>query len=249
MLGTPPAHGESEGNVFSLKDLETLMEFFLTRQIYKDYSCDPIIVFVLPDQLLNHDFERIKIKIRFYERTIGSNYYVYIRSLERFKHFFKDIHHNPEEKQYDKPYNTQCIENWKLLNSSCEIQCHDFFVDVSNFNNHNKLLADLEQRRSKKKAIALKSNTPPCVNIIEVINESATPVALWLKKNDFKTINCQEELDKLLNCKINELPEKVKQQRSEAFGEGNKQEHIGHHLALLWEDPYLLPPQINYTTI
>lgn len=74
------------------------------------------------------------------------------------------------------------------------------------------------------------------------------PVTLWLRNNDFQNINCELELDKLLICKMNELPEKVKQQRLKAFPEANKQEHIGHHLALLWEDPYLLPPQIEYTT-
>ncbi|NEO46320.1 MAG: hypothetical protein F6K55_20180 [Moorea sp. SIO4A3] len=234
-LETPPDDGESEQDVFSLEDLPKLIKFFLNQsnQYYKKYSCKPSIVFVLPYKLLNYEFERIEIKNNFdLTLPIGSQYCVVIRSLKRLDNF-KEI-----------PYRTNCITKWKTIKSSCQNRCAQKFVDVTNFNDWNKLYAYLETTNA-----ALKLNKSPCNNIFRVIDTTAIPVALWLRKNNFTTINCQYELEQLLNSQINQLPEKVKQQRLDAFGKENKQEHIGHHLALLWEDPYLLPPQIDYTTL
>ncbi|NEO00270.1 MAG: hypothetical protein F6K50_33880 [Moorea sp. SIO3I7] len=234
-LETPLADGESEQDVFSLEDLQKLIKFFLNQsnQYYKKSSCKPSIVFVLPYQLLNYEFERIEIKNNFdLTLPIGSQYCVVIRSLKRLDNL-KEI-----------PYRTNCITKWETIKSSCQNRCAQKFVDVTNFNDWNKLYAYLETTNA-----ALKLNKSPCNNIFRVIDTTAIPVALWLRKNNFTTINCQYELEQLLNSQINQLPEKVKQQRLDAFGKGNKQEHIGHHLSLLWEDPYLLPPQIDYTTL
>ncbi|NEQ87398.1 MAG: hypothetical protein F6K26_47485, partial [Moorea sp. SIO2I5] len=100
---------------------------------------------------------------------------------------------------------------------------------------------------------ALPSITP-YNDIFGVIEGRAVSVALWLRKNYLKSINYQDEFEQLLKCKINELPKNVIEKRSEAFSNAkNKKEHIGHHIALLWEDPYLLPTQIIddiiYTTL
>ncbi|NER99169.1 MAG: hypothetical protein F6J86_35990 [Symploca sp. SIO1B1] len=43
-----------------------------------------------------------------------------------------------------------------------------------------------------------------------------------------------------------ELPEEVKNKRLMAFT-CPPNTHIGHHLSLLWEDPYRLPPSIDYS--
>ena len=82
--------------------------------------------------------------------------------------------------------------------------------------------------------------------VFQIIDRTAIPIALWLRKNDFESNAIQDNFDKLLKCKINELPYNIKQLRLEAFQTGN-QEHIGNYLALLWEDPNLRPPEIHYT--
>ena len=56
------------------------------------------------------------------------------------------------------------------------------------------------------------------------------------------------ELDALLECATARLPKSVTQKRAEALDIVDREIHIGHHLALLWEDPFLLPTQIEYTT-
>ncbi|NEQ08111.1 MAG: hypothetical protein F6K37_19800 [Moorea sp. SIO4E2] len=243
-LETTLADGESEQDLFSIEELPKLIESFLnqSRQYDREFCDDTILVFSLPYQLLNYEIERINITNYFgLTLPICKEYKVVIRSVKRFERFRK----------YPKDYYRKtCITKWKIIKYSSENKCHQEFVDVSKFDfNWEKLHAYLKPEKMKKKAIALKLYNPPCDNILKVIDTTAIPVALWLRKNDFKTINCQEQLNQLLKCKINELPEKVQEQRLKAPNEDNGQEHIGHHLALLWEDPYLLPPQIDYTTL
>ncbi|NEO91163.1 MAG: hypothetical protein F6K56_13320 [Moorea sp. SIO3G5] len=235
-LETTLADGESEQDVFSLEDLPNLIQSFLNQsnQYYKEHCDYPILVFLLPYQLFNYEIEKIKIaddlglKLPLYKE-----YQVVIRSVIRFKLLKKYCPNHP--------YRRNCITKWKTIKDSCKLQCNQGFVDVSQFDfNEYKLHDFLKIQEINKKPIALKLKTPPCEPILQVIDKRAIPVALWVRKN----INCQEELDKILNCKINELPKKVQEQRLNAPNEEDGQEHIGHHLALLWEDPYLLPTQI-----
>ncbi|NEP52924.1 MAG: hypothetical protein F6K65_30635, partial [Moorea sp. SIO3C2] len=233
ILETPSADGESEQDVFSLEYLPKLLEFFLDQLIKysRESYPEPKIVFFLPYPLLKYEFERIEIKDDDdLPIPIGSEYCVIFRSVKRLNKY---------------RHQGKWLKKWTQIQDNCQTICLMNFAFIS-FDCWQELYADLEERE----AIAVKLHQPPCENILKVIDRTAIPVVLWLRKNDFKTINCQEAIEQLLNCQINQLPEKVKQQRLQAFPKAkNKQEHIGHHLALLWEDPYLLPPQIDYTTL
>ncbi|NEQ85507.1 MAG: hypothetical protein F6K26_36980 [Moorea sp. SIO2I5] len=229
-LETAPDDGESEQDVFSMEDLPKLIEFFLNQLIHysREYYRQPIFVFFLPYQLMNHELERIKIKDDDdLPIPLGSEYCVIFRSVKRLKKY---------------RHQGKWLKKWTQIQDNCKTICLSNFA-FSNFEYWQELYAYLEEREA---IAAVKLHKPPCEQIFKVIDRTAIPVALWLRKNNFETINCQNELDQLLNCQITELLEKVKQQRLQAFGKGNKQEHIGHHLALLWEDPYLLPPNMNY---
>ena len=79
-----------------------------------------------------------------------------------------------------------------------------------------------------------------------VLQEAAIPVALWLRQT-LPTCNCVAEIEQLLSCRIHEVPEAVKRKRGDAFEVSeNPDSHIGHHLALLWEDVDRLPPDLTY---
>ncbi|NEP20620.1 effector-associated domain EAD1-containing protein [Moorena sp. SIO3I6] len=242
-------------NVISIKnDLPTLIKDFLnqlTRSNYPKKIPKPIIVFLVNRQLLKYKFDIIKIQDKYDEPiVIGSEYCVVIRSIKRLE-MLKDY----------PGYQQEWEKKWKTLKESCEVCCHAQFCDISNFNDSRKLTHFLSwpprENNIPRYEIALKLYKPPSNKIYGVIEGKGIPVALWLRKNNCETKNDQDELDKLLNCKINELPEKVIEKRSEACSNAkNKQEYIGHHLTLLWEDPYLIPTQviddiidnINYTT-
>ncbi len=223
--------GEFEESVFPIDYIPQLLEFFLnqlTQDSIESYR-QPIIVFFLPHQLLNHEIERFEIQDDDdLPIPIGSEYCVIFRSVKRLKQY---------------RHREKWLRKWKTIKDSCEMICSHKFAS-SHLESWEELYSYLEQIDG----LALKLNQTPCDDILKVIDRTGIPITLWLRKNDFNQINFQGELDKLLDCKINELPEKVKQQRLQAFPQGGKQEHIGHHLALLWEDPYLLPPQIEYTT-
>lgn len=66
-----------------------------------------------------------------------------------------------------------------------------------------------------------------------------------MRKNDFENADqIKKDFKELHAYKIRDLPMGVKALRLNA---DDTQEHIGHHIALLWEDPYLRPPQMEYT--
>ncbi len=242
ILKTPQNDDKSEQHLLSIEDLPNLILFLIKQsksirneEVKRFYLqgiiklfYKPIIVFFLPYLLFNYAFEIIETEDDDNSPIpIGSEYCVIFRSVKRLG------------KKY---YQGQWLIKWQQLqNNNTTISCLNNFA-FSDCETWEELYADWEE----KNAIGVKLHKPPCEQILGMIDRTAIPVVLWLRKNDFKTINFKQALEQLLNCKINELPEKVKQQRLQAFPKAKKkQEHIGHHLALLWEDPYLLPPQID----
>jgi vWA-MoxR associated protein C-terminal domain len=80
-------------------------------------------------------------------------------------------------------------------------------------------------------------------SVFAVILSTATPVALWLRCH---LPECNQQVDGLLRCCIEQLTKTVAEKRREALPKP-EDSHIGHHISLLWEDPYRLPPSIDYS--
>ena len=75
----------------------------------------------------------------------------------------------------------------------------------------------------------------------------AVPVALWLRCEVSPNDNEHNgQFDKLLGCSIDQLIETVARNRIEALAD-TKNSQIGYHISLLWEDPYRLPIDIDYS--
>jgi vWA-MoxR associated protein C-terminal domain/vWA-MoxR associated protein middle region (VMAP-M) 1/Effector-associated domain 9 len=72
---------------------------------------------------------------------------------------------------------------------------------------------------------------------------AAAPVAIWLRQ-PLPEVDAAT-MDRLLDCCPYELSVKVKQQRQAAFSE-DPDSHMGHHLALLWENFDRLPPDFDF---
>ncbi|MDJ0903456.1 MAG: effector-associated domain EAD1-containing protein [Xenococcus sp. MO_188.B8] len=262
---------ESEKSIFTLEEVPKLLESFLSQRIQylKKYHAKPIVILFLPHKLLNDEIEKIPIQDDDdLAIPIGSEYCVVFRSVKRL------------DKQYS--HGDNWLRKWKRIEDNAEVISSTHFT-CSNCEKWEELFSDLEEDN----AVAVKLNKIPCDDIFKIIDRTAVPITLWLRKNDFessemKTI--QDDFDKLLKCKINELPHQVKQLRLKAFSKTDKvisgkehnigvgahrnapvinlikktlykffkkspkQEHIGNYLALLWEDPNLRPPEINYTS-
>ncbi len=207
---------EQEEDTFKLKEIPSVVEEFF-KQINTKYMTD---YSDLPIIMFFLPFKLLNEPVdswRIGKFPLGSLYDVVIRSCGRLKNYgFRGV----------------WIDKWQSLQQN-----------TNTFISHDcqKLFSELK----KIDTIGLKSVLPLDEKIIEYLDNTATPVAIWLR-DGYKNINSEAELDVLLESVIARLPETVTQKRAEAVD--IKEIHIGHHLSLLWEDPFLLPTQIQYTT-
>ncbi len=222
---TPLEIPNLEKDTFNLKEVPIALEYFF-KQINNNYMTDcsapPTIVFFLPFKLLSEPVERWEIK----SLPIGTQYQVVIRSCGRIK---------------DYGFRSVWIQKWQALQQQ-----------INNFDCHNIISGDCDWKTlfvklSKSDTLALKLAQPPSPEIMNVLDQTATPVAIWIRKS-LININCQEQLDTLVKGGIAALPNIVREKRVDAFPIDDIEQHIGHHLSLLWEDPYLLPTHIDYVT-
>lgn len=76
--------------------------------------------------------------------------------------------------------------------------------------------------------------------LFEIVSEeTALPVALWSRDPDF-----QFQLTDVLDCLLQHLPERIRQERYACKPKGKPL--IGHHLSLMWEDPKIVPPDMQF---
>ncbi len=221
---------KQEQETFSLEQIPSLLEDYL-KQItpyLTDFSSPPTIEIFLPYELLNEPIDTWIIQQE--EKLpipIGSLYKVIVRSSRRLS------------KEY--PHRNIWVQKWKTLKELTENACSECCTS-GDCHSWQELFSRLNQ----ESAIALKLLKPPSKEFFQVMNQTAIPVALWIRQ-ELQNSHHQVELDELLTCSITELPEQVKRKRLDDFPYDYEQ-RIGHHLSLLWENPHILPPQIEYTT-
>jgi hypothetical protein len=215
-----------ERNRFFWEEIPNLIKHLLSQINLSDSSTQPTIELFLPYELLQESIHTFAIEEDELLVPIGGQYQVVFRSCKRVAKEYK--HRN------------LWVQKWKS-SQGCNKFCHDALVlgDCD----WKKLLYILDQNS----AIGLKLSKLPSEEIFKVINRTGIPVALWLTQESPEKM-FQTDFDKFLQCcSVPELPEKIKQKRLEAFSEGENQ--IGNYLSLLWENPYIVPPEaLPYTT-
>lgn len=190
---------------------------------------DLTVEFFLPHNLFNHQVDQWLIEESL-GLPIGVEYRVVVRSEERLS-----LPYLRKRKEWEK--------KWLQLKELSSLSCTNLFV--SGDCHWRELYARLTDKNNENILgcqIAVVANQPDQTNIFNAILQSAAPVAVWLRQN--LDINCQNALNQVLNCQIAELPDAVQSCRTEAF-KCSDEPHIGAHLALLWEDPHRLPPDIT----
>ena len=78
--------------------------------------------------------------------------------------------------------------------------------------------------------------------LFKAILTATTPIAIWTRYDipDFDHVSA---IDEILTFKpLCHLCESVRQTREQA--DAQTKEHLGFHLAILWEDPYRLTPNV-----
>ena len=78
------------------------------------------------------------------------------------------------------------------------------------------------------------------IRLFHVANGSV-PVALWLRQVPPRS-RVKQSFKALLDHPIGEITHKIRETRKDAFKAKSKP-HVGHHLALVWDNPHLVPPE------
>ncbi len=228
-IGEQLSKPESFRETLTFDEIPELLKIFLA-QIARYSSSKLTIEIFLPLDLMNQSVDNWEIDDELgIPVTLGSQYKIVVRSYERILPTYL--------------YKGFWEERWKIVQQLTNIEVGTALISGDS-NNLKQLFIEL----NKPNIIGLKLTTAPVQtgkgSVFALILKTGIPVALWLRQN--LTTNCDEKMNGLLQCYIDQLPENVKMKRLDAVKEP-PDTHIGHHLSLLWEDPYRLPPNIDYS--
>jgi hypothetical protein len=165
------------------------------------------------------------------EYLVGSEYRVVVRSSERLS-----------LKYLDRRWNKWCT-NWDRLQ-----QCWHKAPDASDFEhfsqsencNWKRFGNSLTQKLGLKLTCGLIGSQQK--ELFTHVLMAAAPIAIWVRC-DLPHLDPVEEIDELLGMgPLLELVEKVWKRRNDADMADYPENHLGSHLALMWEDPNRLTP-------
>jgi hypothetical protein len=191
-----------------------------------------IIEVFLPSDLMCMEIDRWKITDTIADEiTLGIQYPIRLRSLERL------------DLDYLDSYLSQWYECWdKVRNILPHKPTKDFFERLEVIDSFNwKVL-----RSKLKERIGLKVTCPHPQSmrkdLFRAILQATTPIAIWIR-NDIPNVDRVTAIDEVLTFQpLCHLCESVRQTREKA--DSQSEEHLGLHLALLWENPYRLTPDL-----
>ncbi len=196
----------------------------------KRYSL--VVEFFLPSHLMLTEVDRWQMLVAGIELVaLGTKYPVRMRSLERLNLDYLDFNYN------------QWCDRWDKVNAVLDEE--SVFVNFEHLPAMDKFSGkSLKFKLSDK--IGLKVTCPPPKSKLEelfrAILLAATPIAIWTRR-DLATCGCLTAIDDFLSCQLlSNLSESVRMLREEA--DADPEEHFGSHLAILWEDPYRLTPDV-----
>ncbi|MEL6462037.1 MAG: hypothetical protein AAFQ91_28015 [Cyanobacteria bacterium J06621_15] len=195
----------------------------------KRYSL--VVEFFLPSHLMLTDVDRWQMLVAGFETTLGTKYPVRMRSLERLDLDYLDFNYS------------QWCDRWDQVTAVLDES--SVFIDFEHLSAmDNFSWKSLKFKLSDK--IGLKVSCPPPKSKLEelfrAILMAATPIAIWTRR-DLADWGCLTAIDDFLSCKLlSNLCESVRMLREEA--DADPEEHFGSHLAILWEDPHRLTPDV-----
>ncbi len=224
---------EFDEKSFAIDEIDKILNKCLEEIIKYDYNYLTIEIF-LPLAVLNHPVDccrcEDKLDLGLNNTLIGQDYRVVVRSSERLTDYYKRL-----RKDWWEP-------KWKILQQFTQPSACSAFI-LGDEENVNDLIYELRLQTNIGLKIVKAPKNIGKGSIFAAILKTGIPVALWLKKNT-ENLDCQSEIEQILSGRIHDLPETIRRKREDAQ---DSDTHIGHHLSLLWEDPYRLPPSINYS--
>jgi hypothetical protein len=228
-------HNEQQrGKLCKLTQIPTELNKFLKKALryLRGKRYDLTIEIFLPSDLMCMEIDRWKITDPIADEiTLGIKYPIRLRSLERLNLDYLDS------------YLSQWYEYWDkvrdILHNEPIQELFEHLQEMENFN--WKLLSSKLKERIGLKVTCTHSKFIR-KDLFKAILRATTPIAIWTR-TDIANLDQVTAIDKILTFKpLCHLGESVRLTREQA--DAQTEEHLGHHLALLWENPYRLTPDI-----
>jgi vWA-MoxR associated protein C-terminal domain len=222
-----------KGIACGLEEIPKILNNFLELglQQLKSKQHELTIEIFLPMSCLCADVDQWKIDDLYAEIPVGTRYRTIVRSSDRLDHRY-----------LIQRWSVWC-GNWKRIAKAGNLtpNCDDFetldrFTDC----NWKRVINNLSQKLGLKLTCGLESEHK--LDLFRAILNAATPIAIWVRC-DLPDLDLAAELDALITDRhLFGLSAAVMRKRQQADEEERSEQHLGAHLAMLWEDPGRLTP-------
>jgi hypothetical protein len=222
-----------KGIACGLDEIPNVLNNFLdlSLQQLKGKQHELTIEIFLPMSCLCADVDRWKIDDLYAETPVGSRYRTIVRSSDRL-----------EDRYLNKRWSDWC-GNWDRITKAGHLipNCDDFeTLDPFTDCNWKRVVNNLSQKLGLKLTCGLESEHK--LDLFRAILNAATPIAIWVRC-DLPDLDLAAELDALIaDSHLFGLSAAVMRKRQQADEEERSEQHLGAHLAMLWEDPGRLTP-------
>jgi vWA-MoxR associated protein C-terminal domain len=223
----------NKGIACGLDEIPKVLNSFLDSglQQLKGKRYELTVEIFLPMSCLCADVDRWMIFDLYDERPVGTRYRTIVRSSDRL------------DKKYLIKYENDWRDNWDRITKAGHLtpNCDDFetldrFTDC----NWKRVVNNLSQKLGLKLTCGLESEHK--LALFRAILNAATPIAIWVRC-DLPDLDLAAELDALItDSHLFGLSAAVMRKRQQADEEERSEQHLGAHLAMLWEDPGRLTP-------
>jgi len=211
------------------KELDCLLKKAL--KILRGKRYDLTIEIFLPSSLMYMDVDRWKIADSIADVTLGIRYPIRLRSLERLNPDYLDAYHSNWQK---------CWDNVRVVLENEPIQ--DIFEHLEDVESFNWKLLKIKLKEKNGLKVTCTHPKSMSTDLFKAILQSTIPVAIWIR-NDIPDLDRVTAIDDILTFRpLAHLCESIRQTRE--LADAQDTEHIGLHLAVLWENPYRLTPDV-----
>jgi uncharacterized coiled-coil protein SlyX len=225
---------QQQGKLCKLAQIPIELNKFLKAALrhLRGKRFDLTIEIFLPSNLMCMEIDRWKITDPIADEiTLGIKYPIRLRSLERLDLDYLDSYLSDWYKCWDKVRVVLQHESIQDIFEHLEdVESFNWKLLKNNLNDKIGLKVTCTHPRSMRK------------DLFRAILQATTPVAIWIR-NDIPDLDRVTTIDEILTFRpLAHLCESVRQTRE--LADAQDAEHIGLHLAVLWENPYRLTPDV-----
>ncbi|MEH2358991.1 VMAP-C domain-containing protein, partial [Nostoc sp.] len=238
------------------EELKELLSLFLSEAILLLTEEDPnneqfeigrlAIELFLPERLLcSSDVDKwiVYDVIQKNEYSLGATFKVLLHNLARFTK--RQAKRSRIEAKKAQPRNTLQESlwkvNWRLAMDKLQtpLSSNEFVL----INTDSDLDKDSLQSKLEGKIGVVLGQIPQRDDVLKsIIAKAGIPIVLWTRYDGLEVDHSSEMHELICIMPLIDLPERVFNKRREAIVNKQLVSHLGHHLAVLWDDPNRFPP-------